>query len=339
MERNSSIFSFESLGELRDLSRASRLRILAGFAAAIALWLGGFSFLRHALVSWYWGDPRTEVLFVGTSHVLDGIQPPRMAWPTSRLWGPGVDQALLTRSFLRHRARWPALEVVLLELDERTLLEDRVWTERDDLTRITGTLDLDAWELPLRDRDRIPFLAKNLARGTGWSAMHPTHRLGFTNFWTLFAPPPGPWKANRPPLPGVVRTSSLSVTLSREGIAQVRAESARDPAYNLTSLIALVRAMRAEGLKVILLTTPNHAYYRDVRPKEWDRMVYDAVARVRSELGEEIPHWDDRADPRFSDDDFNNATHLDTRGAARYTDLLSNRLACQGFLRGECTAE
>jgi hypothetical protein len=333
VERSSSTFSSESLGELRSLSRATRLGILAYVLAGAVILCGGFAFLRRALPSWYWGNARTEVLFVGTSHVLDDIRPARMPWPTGRLWAAGADQSLLTTALLRHRAFWPALKVVVIEVDEMTLLSDRVWTERSDLSRITGGLDLDAWELPLRDRGRIPWLALNLIKGTGWSAMDSQRRLTVDNFWGVSLGSPAAWSPDRSPPPPLARTSTLSVALSLSGIAQLRKDTAPDTAYNVASLIELVRTLRAEGLAVILLSTPNHGYYRGVRPKEWANAVHDAVDRVRAEMKEELPYWDDRADPSFVDDDFNNATHLSEPGAARYTDMLAERLSAQGFMR------
>ncbi len=297
-------------------------------AAALAGAGVGLRTLRTLLPNPEWGDARVRVLFLGSSHVDGGITPARMPVPAARITHAGAEIDLLARAYLSHRDRWPRLQVVLIEVDEVTLLGDRAWNHRFDLTPLAGDLDLDPWELPRKD-DPIPravWIVRNLLRGRGLAGLDPSRRFTLANLERRLQPTPDEWIQDRSPPPAPARTSTLSRSLSERGVEYLR-QTAADPRFNVAALIELTRALRARGIDVILLTLPDHRFYRAVRPEAWQRLVESTVESVRAAAGEPIPHWDYRADDRFSDDDFNNATHLDPRGAARFTDLIAERLA------------
>lgn len=327
MAPNSSIFSSESQGELKGAPWGRAMLVLV---AALLLIGSASSLLRRLFLPSGWGGEQTQTLFVGTSHFDGAVAYRRLPMPSGLLFLAGADQQLLSTSLLKHLEHWPALKCAVLELDEMTLLSDRAWQHRKDLSVLASELDLDAWELPSRGDAprRMATFALGLLRGRGWAALSPSKRLTLTNLEAALTTRPGPWVPDTSPPPPVVKTSTLSVELSRRGVEFLEREGA-DPRWNLEALVEAAQALKQRGVRVILLTTPNHRYYRELRPAKWDALIAEGVRRVNEAAGP-VPHWDYRSDPGFGDEDFNNATHLHAASAVRFTEGLAGRLSAEG---------
>ncbi|MBI2378462.1 MAG: hypothetical protein HYV07_30970 [Deltaproteobacteria bacterium] len=295
----------------------------------------GFRALRTLIPPPLFGTEDTQLLFVGTSHVGDGIAYTRMPWPTAMLAHAGADQRLLTKAFLEHRERWPRLRVAVVEVDEVSLVGDRFWTQRFDLSATCGELDLDAHQLPSSRAEpvRLAWVAWNLARGRGFSALHASRRLTLETVRRLLASPRGPWRPEKSS-PNQVSTSSISVARTREGLARLERDAV-EPSANVRALGELVAALEASGVRVVLLSLPQHPAYLGLRPERFVRATRAALDEVRKVSRTEPTVWDDRG-MSLTDEDFTNATHLSSLGAARYASLLSRRLSCLGALAGEC---
>jgi hypothetical protein len=165
---------------------------------------------------------------------------------------------------------------------------------------------------------RMAWGAYNVARGRGLAALDPSRRFTLPTIERRMKTK-SEWIADRSPIPAPARTSTLSRSLSERGIEYLH-KNAADPRFSIEALGEMTRALRESGIRVVLLTLPNHRLYRELHPPEWQRLI-ESVAGSSG-----VEHWDYRADPRFGDDDFNNATHLNAHGAARFTEILAERL-------------
>src|ERR1044072_2600302 len=69
---------------------------------------------------------RTQVLFLGSSHVLFGIRPQQYSVPSMTLPTTWLDYTCMRRVLEKHRSRVPNLKVAVIEYDELPLVSDLV---------------------------------------------------------------------------------------------------------------------------------------------------------------------------------------------------------------------
>ena len=69
---------------------------------------------------------RTEVLFLGSSHVLFGIRPQQYSMPSVSLAATWLDYWAMRRVLEKHLPRVPNLKVAVIEFDELPLVSDLV---------------------------------------------------------------------------------------------------------------------------------------------------------------------------------------------------------------------
>ncbi len=323
-----SIFSSERLRRTWRHAPA-RLPWVAALSISFGLTIfGAFTLLEALFIAPAWKSPTARVLMVGTSHLDNAIEPRLLPWDTGVLACAGADLQLLRTAFDVHAARWPNLELVIIEVDEYTLLTDRVRGRRDDLSPLVDRLNLTVWELADRDDEweRLRWRLENLARGRGQAALQPRRRLGLANARWLRdrwlrdpverpAPTPPPYV---PPKP-----EKVSPEAARTGMGRFE-KLVGDPEWNLASLEALVADLTARDIEVVLVTFPSHPNYTRIRPPEWDGWIRTAVERA-SRAGPTIAHWDLREAP-LPEDAFTDLTHLNRRGAHDFTRALVDRI-------------
>jgi len=246
---------------------------------------------------------------------------------------PALDIAAAAATASAHACRWPNLRVVLIEVDEFSLLSD-AFAAHEDLSPICGKLDVASWTL--ETRGTLPRLARVLSEllyGRGIAALYRENRLVFAN---LFRTP--------------VATAAAASREHRERRRRIEPEDARmriqsatsrffshgipeNAEHNTAALADWVSSLRGDGVEVILITMPTHPVYNAARPRSWDAAIARAVAAVRAAAGDDIQHWDYRRDPSFKAEDFSDADHLSRRGAAWFTQRIDARLRAGGFIR------
>lgn len=323
-----SIFSSERLRRMVRLAPA-RLPWLAVLSISVVLTVvGAFSLLEALFIPPAWKSPSAKVLMMGTSHLDNAIEPRLLPWDAGILACAGADLQLLTTAFDVHRERWPNLELVIIEVDEYTLLTDRVRGRRDDLSPLVDRLNLTVWDFEDRGDawERLRWRLVNLARGRGQAALQPRRRLGLVNARWLR----DRWlrdPVDRPPPPPPPYVAPDPAKVSPEGAAKGMKRFEKlieEPEWNVASLEALVDRLTAQGIEVVLVTFPSHPNYSRIRPPEWDALIRSVHTRVAAK-NRAIEYWNLR-EMALPEEAFTDLTHLDRRGAYDFTKALVDRI-------------
>jgi hypothetical protein len=94
---------------------------------------------------------------------------------------------------------------------------------------------------------------------------------------------------------------------------------------NYELLIDSIRLCKARNVGCVLVSTPTHRLYRELLApdcvEETKRLVAQAVASTQAS------YLDYSDDPRFFDEDFFDCTHLNPRGAVKFTKIFDADLA------------
>lgn len=261
--------------------------------------------------------PRTRLLVVGTSHVLDGIRPTLLGPQAMNLaLGGGDYRAILL--VLQHRlADMPNLERVVLEIDNLCLLQAGV--DRKDFSEFY------AWGLSWRDLP-LSLGAKRLQAIV--------ERPWIAPFFFSKRLTPGAWsRAPKIELicePGFQSTEQR-VSANNDGPAIMRlhermiADAEIDA--NLDALKELLHLLKARKIQVVLLTLPHHRGYRSSASDRWQITFDDMLAVARSVLGDDMVWWNLESHPGFTDEDFMDGHHLNVVGATKMSEWLRKSLA------------
>jgi hypothetical protein len=328
-----SIFNFENIARYRRLPAVEKR-----WHAVVVLTMAATFFLARSallgLAAWHRNNEhiaarralseRTEVIFLGNSHFYCGIRPDRFPFPAMTVAGSGFNYQHLEGVLRRHLGRLSGLRLVVIAFDANPLLNE------------TAPLasELADWGLPVTMRNRAPrpwhkkspaVLVRDL---DAWfrNLVAPPERLTPTMLLTSWGLLPdrvipgfAPTSVQFRPQPGV---SERVVRHSR-----LFKESQFEP--NCASLLRIIRLLDSQGVRVVLLRTPFHPSYVAQRPRRWEELCEEALARVRAErsLAHVVPVWDLMEHPDFVDADFRDEDHLNARGSVRLCALLNDRLA------------
>jgi hypothetical protein len=333
----SSIFNFESFRRYGALPRAEH-RWHATIAAVLLLVLllgsrvpalvfgragcaGGT--IESAAVAAL--SDRTEVLFVGSSHVLFGIRPQRYSVDAMNLAAPWLDYASARRVVEKHLPRVPNLKVAVIEYDELPLVADMVsaMVGGHDLRALTE-LELPPLEFPVanwRQRLRVLYTAWlfpliGLPRLTPRGLMdpseactplqHPTRDFAAGYYFTNAVTPPG--------FDSTILFRALANAAQQEATVE----------KNLHDLDETIGLLRRRGVIVVLLRLPHSPDYALQRP---------AVVTARwRQLQDHFQHdtrvlaldWGEKTD--FQAGDFCDNHHLNASGADKLARLLDPEL-------------
>lgn len=266
-------------------------------------------------------------MFIGSSHVDGSIDERQFDVPTGSLFVAGGELHLITAAYENHAHRWPTLQTAVIEVDEVTLLYDRVRQQSYDLSHVTGRLRLNAWRLPDRGDalTRWRWRIINLLRGRGLAGSYTENRITATNAWQFVLPPAKPDMT--PPIPAPKPLDEDA----GENQVQTSRDLATDPAHNIAALERLVRMLTARKVNVLLVTFPSHSIYNRVRPKEWDELIARAVKAANAAAERPLPHWDLRQ-VSLPDNVWNNATHLNRHGAWTFSGKLARQMKDAGLI-------
>lgn len=280
-----------------------------------------------------WKTERARVLFVGSSHVGNGIALATSDYgpEVAVLHYPGMDALMALSAYRRHKVRWPALAVAVLELDEFVLLSDIERFRRSDISSFVTRLGLEVWDLPdfSGDPDRLWWRLENLLTGRGTLLMQPDFRLSTAAVLRrvhgtseVFAVPPTP---AAPAVPFVFDPAKARARV--EFLERLERTNVED---NVDAFVELVRLLSRDGVQVVFLTVPTHGLYTMARPPKWDELLRRVASEAEAAVGEPISWWQLRTDARFEDEAlYQNLDHLNREGAAKLADILKPRLEAQ----------
>jgi len=273
-------------------------------------------------------DPPVEVLLLGSSHELYGLNPDELNLSAVNLAGYSQDlyyDAQLVRCYLD---RLPALKCVVMGLSYFTLEYDmeqstEAWRSCY-YRRYFGIPHRHAWlEFQPGNYSLVFQYGPKLARSLLLDE-HPPDVTGNVraNGWAEFSVPEDPAAA--------VRDGEQRVT------AHHTLMHAENGARNLAILDELFDELRQRNIQVVLVTTPVYETYSanfdPVRQERWQA----AVRHLQSRHG--VLHFDFTNDPRFGLRDFSNSDHLNRDGAAKLSRLFGQELQVACRLSGTLLA-
>jgi hypothetical protein len=96
-------------------------------------------------------------------------------------------------------------------------------------------------------------------------------------------------------------------------------------AGNLARLSSLVEDLRSDGIQVLLVSLPVTRFYRERLPSETYRDMQATLADFA--IRHQVSYKNHLFDDRFDDSDFQDGDHLNSRGAAKYSELLAGEIA------------
>jgi hypothetical protein len=308
----SSIFSSDRLRRLRGQPPRVVVAWLARAAAVVAvLWVCIVILDRTNPAIAAWNTDSAEILFVGSSHTATGIDPAAFDGSAGVVSFPGLDHRLSAAAIGRHLDRWPRLGRAFLEVDEFTLLTDMSGTMGDNPLEVLARLDLSLWDLPPAPERGVWWRARMLLAGKGTGALDPSVRFNTERVFYGSAPDES------------ARTLTASAGVAR--MNYLKRIAAGDVDDNVRALVELTRLLAARRVEVTLLSYPQHRFYREARPAEWDRRIEQVVRAVQGVNGA-VGYWDLRGDAAFADADFQNVDHLGDAGARKLSAMIADRI-------------
>jgi hypothetical protein len=335
----SSIFSFEHFRRYAALPRAERR-----WHAAVAAVLAAVVLLAPRLPALVYGasgcpngtlgsaavaslSDRTQVLFVGSSHVLFGIRPERYSVRAMNLATTWLDYTCARRVVEKHLPRVPDLKVAVIEYDELPLVADLVpgMIHAKDISALAD-LALCPLEMPAAN----PFQTLQVLYTAWASPLYNLPRLtplGWQDRATVCSPlrhPPRGFSAGYYYTEGVTPAS-----YDANAVYAALTKSARDAQVvdrNRRALQQTISMLRARGIKVVLLRLPHARDY--VRPaivaERWRELESSVAAQRRADAGLLVLDWGSNAE--FQPRDFVDNHHLNAAGADKLAGLLDGRL-------------
>jgi hypothetical protein len=341
---SSSIFSSEYFRRYAALPRAKRRwhAIVAGVLALSALVCArvpplvyGASGCRNgtlgsaAIASL---SDRTEVLFVGSSHVLFGIRPQRYSVRAMNIASAWLDYTCALRLVEKHLPRVPNVKVAVIEYDELPLVADVVpaMIASKDVRSLTE-LSLSPLEFP------GPVCQKLQALYTAWAfSLTTIPRLtpwGWENRGLACTPlhhPPRGFAAGYYYTEGVTPSNFNAQVLYDVLTGAARKENIVQ--RNLGALQQTIDLLRRRGITVVLLRLPHASDYTRsaLVTKRWQELQAIVDARRRTDAG--VLVWDFGQRTDFQRGDFVDIHHLNVFGADKLARLLDADLLrlCRG---------
>jgi hypothetical protein len=266
---------------------------------------------------------RTEVLFVGSSHVLFGVRPERYSVRAMNLASAWLDYTCARRVLEKHLPRVPHLKAAVIEYDELPLVSDLVpaMVGTSDLRPLTE-LSMGAFDIPADDvvlKLRVLYTAVAFPI-TGLPRLTP---LGWENRADVCPPlhhPPRGFSAGYYYIEGVT-PPSYDAKVVYQALAKA-AGNEHVVERNLRALQETISMLRARGLCVVLLRLPHDRDY--LRPPSVAARWRELQRSVGARNDVVVLDWGESA--AFQPHDFCDNHHLNAAGADKLAGLLDAQL-------------
>jgi hypothetical protein len=256
------------------------------------------------------GDVR--VIVAGSSHAFCGVQPRLLGVPAYSIAYLGQDLYYDSRILLKYLPRAGNLKLVVVTVSYfsfeyrledspegwRTAFYKKFWDipRASGRTRLADFSNIDMYgvqqgQKTLRGTETIP--AGPVDEAGGFDEFHPSYPYAVTDAGELI-------KAH-------------NSNMHPEHIAE-----------NVRDLEELLDALRARGVRAVIVTTPTYRSYFDAMNRDAYRRMQDEVEAVRRKYG--LEYFDYQNDSRFAVEDFVDSNHLSTRGGEKFTRILRDEV-------------
>jgi hypothetical protein len=311
------------LQEKRELRKF--LGRLALFSLPLLLAAGALELGLYRVVSYYQRKSASfdrqlanmELLVLGTSQADYGIDPEAFARPAFNLAMPSQSPVVDAQLVARYLPQLSRLKTVILPIDYFTVAHLNAggiehWRNHYYI-RYFGIAGDGGW----RDRWSIrnysllalytPRVALDFAlQGFQVNMALPQHDSGWDEQGEGLQAPPA--------------AEEISALLARQHSMMSLAFVER----NRAALDGMIRALRARGVKVLLVSLPISSGYRAALEGRYVAAQDDTVAAFRARFG--LPYFDHRSDPRFETRDFLDPDHLSGPGARKFSRILAKEV-------------
>jgi hypothetical protein len=324
---SSSIFSSENLRAYLQIPRETRLWHVKVLVVLAVVYLAGYQLCaaldthdKNPFSLWMAEavTPKTEVVFIGTSHVFCGAKPDEFPWESRNMCDAGLDYEMLSRILARQLDRLPNLKAAVIEYDSFPMMQDSVARRQTDYSSFFGW-GLTDEDLPEYARDKVP--------QTWAAALIPPSRFTPVTAMKKITRAITAIAMKRQPLPGYLDSKDVTAPEAGVSYAGWYARTLRPDRIevNRQSLVDMVRRLRERGVRVALLEFPQLRSYRENVPKSW-RTELDTTATLIQKQWPGVDVWFMSADPAFETSDFRDPGHLNTAGAIKLSKLIAPRI-------------
>jgi hypothetical protein len=324
---SSSIFSSENLRAYLQIPRETRLWHAKVLAVLVVVYFAGYQ-LCAALdtqdknpFSLWMADavtPKTEAVFIGTSHVFCGAKPDEFPWESRNMCDAGLDYEMLSRILARQLDRLTNLKAAVIEYDSFPMMQDSVARRQMDNSSFFG------WGLTDED---LPEYARNKVPQTWAAALIPPSRLTPVSLVKKLTREITAIAMKRQTLPGFLDSKDVTAPEAGVSYAGWYARTLRPDRIevNRQSLVDMVRRLRERGIRVALLEFPQLRSYRENVPKSW-RTELESTANLIQKQWPGVQVWFMSADPAFETSDFRDPGHLNTAGAIKLSKMIAPKI-------------
>jgi hypothetical protein len=257
----------------------------------------------------------TRILLLGSSHILNGLNPDELGVPAINLAGYSQDLYYDSQLVLRSLDQMPALECVVLGISYFTLeydMEDSSEEWRSCYYRRYFGIPHRHWVNEFDPRNFSLFLlyGPDISRQVLVGQQPALSAFVQANGWAANPVPDDPTTAVSD---GPARVEVHHDLMHLENIAR-----------NLEILDELLDVLHQRGIEVVLLTTPVYQSYSARFDPVREARFHEAIAHLQSRYG--ARYLDFTSDQRFDVRDFYNSDHLNRDGATKLSRLVGRDL-------------
>jgi Protein of unknown function (DUF1574) len=255
----------------------------------------------------------TQVFISGSSHAYYGILAKRLGVPAINLAYFSQDVYYDTRILLRYLPQAAEAKLVIVPISYFTL-EYKLEQNLESSNRVNFYTKL--WEIP-PEKEKFDLAQYSSIVLFGFQPAR--------NF-ALFGVMP---KSEEMDETGSYVSKSISnltnIKNAKAGIDEKhRTMKAESIPQNVRYLSELFEALRAKNISVVMLTTPCFRTYNEALDAERYARMQDEIRQLSEKYGIEYINY--LKDERFVTEDFQDSSHLSTKGAEKFTDIIKDEI-------------
>ena len=255
----------------------------------------------------------TQVFVSGSSHAYYGILAKRLGVPAINLAYFSQDVYYDTRILLRYLPQAAEAKLVIVPISYFTL-EYKLEQNLESSNRVNFYTKL--WEIP-PEKNKFDLAQYSSIALFGFQPAR--------NF-ALFGVMP---KSEEIDETGSYVSKSISnltnIKNAKAGIDEKhRTMKAESISQNVQYLSELFEALRAKNISVVMLTTPCFRTYYEALDTERYARMQDEIRQLSEKYGIEYKNY--LTDERFVTEDFQDSSHLSTKGAEKFTDIIKDEI-------------
>ena len=318
---NSSIFSSEYVKKYQSLDSAEKRRH-GGFVVFFVLLFSLGHFLAKELEHRYSPfahlaaarealSDKTQVIFIGSSHIVGGIRPDLFSVESMYIAGAGFDYFILEKILRKHLDSMPNLKLAVIELDPVPLMI---------AASNVGFRLFYAWGL-----NRADFESEHKGIGDRVltsisSALAPQYRLTPSSVLFFLERRSRSSSEQRQ----VVRRTGKRFAKKRISFLKERF-SKTNLERNRNALRQMILRLLEHDVKIVFVQLPYTASYSSNTPDSWRQALRETKMEIETTFKLKIPFWDYEKSNAFDETDFLDPVHMNASGSKKLSTLLEER--------------